>query len=73
MAATSNERAAKRRQAQRSAGLRPVQIWVPDTRLPNFSVQCQLQASRAAQADRRDAELLELMDDILVDVDGLSA
>ena len=48
MAATSAQRVAKRRAALRAQGLRPIQIWVPDTRAPGFAEECARQA-----ADRR--------------------
>lgn len=34
------------------AGLRPVQIWVPDTRRPDFAEECRRQSRLVAQADR---------------------
>ena len=70
MVATINERAAKRRKALRAAGLRPVQIWVPDTRLPYFSAECQRQSELASDADLADAELMQYLDEALADVDG---
>jgi hypothetical protein len=70
MVATINERAAKRRKALRAAGLRPVQIWVPDTRLPHFSAECQRQSELASEADLADAELMQYLDEALADVDG---
>ena len=70
MVATINERAAKRRKALRAAGLRPVQIWVPDTRLPHFSAECQRQSKLASDADFADAELMQHLDKALADVDG---
>jgi hypothetical protein len=70
MVATTNERAAKRRKALRAAGLRPVQIWVPDTRLPHFSAECQRQSELASDADIADAELMQYLDEALADVDG---
>lgn len=33
------------------AGLRPVQIWVPDTRRPGFEQECRRQSLLASQAD----------------------
>ncbi len=66
-------RVQKRRDALRSAGLRPVQIWVPDTRLPGFAAECKRQSKRASAADRADAEMLEFMDLGLSDVDGWAA
>jgi hypothetical protein len=63
-------RVQKRREALRMAGLRPVQIWVPDTRKPNFSAECRRQSRLAAQSDMQDKELLDFMEDALTDVDG---
>jgi len=68
-----NARVQKRREALRRAGLRPVQIWVPDTRRGDFAEQCRRQARRVAQADRADPVLLEFLDEALADVDGWSA
>jgi hypothetical protein len=39
----------------RAQGLRPVQIWVPDTRAPEFIREAHLQ-SAAVAASERDAE-----------------
>ena len=66
-------RVQKRRDALRSAGLRPVQIWVPDTRRPGFAAECKRQSKLASEADQADAEMLEFMDAVLSDVDGWSA
>ena len=65
-----SQRVQKRRDALRAAGLRPVQIWVPDTRRPGFKAECRRQAALVAQADRPDADLSDFMDAALVDVDG---
>jgi len=71
MAATHvNTRVQKHRVALRMAGLRPVQIWVPDTRRPGFDEECRRQCLLVAQADQADADLQEFMDDALSDVDG---
>jgi hypothetical protein len=37
------QRVQKHRVALRAAGLRPVQIWVPDTRRPGFAAECRRQ------------------------------
>lgn len=63
-------RVQKRRAALRMAGLRPVQIWVPDTRRPDFAQECKRQSSLVSQADRADIEMLGFMDEALSDVDG---
>ncbi|MDO8274516.1 MAG: antitoxin MazE family protein, partial [Serpentinimonas sp.] len=44
MPQTLNERVQKYREGLRRAGLRPVQIWVPDTRAPGFAPECQRQS-----------------------------
>ncbi len=64
-----SERVQRRRDALRAAGLRPVQIWVPDTRRPGFANECRRQAALVAQADRRDAGLDDFMDAVLSDMD----
>ena len=69
-------RVQKWRDALRRAGLRPVQIWVPDTRRPDFAAQCKRQsrlASEAEKSDVADAEMQEFMDAVLSDVDGWAA
>jgi hypothetical protein len=63
-------RVQKRRDALRMAGLRPVQIWVPDTRRPDFAAECRRQSKLAAKADIADADMLGFMDAALADVDG---
>lgn len=36
----------------RAAGLRPIQIWVPDTRAPGFEEECRRQCELLAKAER---------------------
>ena len=38
------ERVARRRAKLRAAGLRPVQLWLPDTRDPTFQEECRRQS-----------------------------
>lgn len=68
-----NTRVQKHRAALRMAGLRPVQIWVPDTRRPDFADECLRQCQLAAQADMAEADLQQLLDEALADVDGWTA
>lgn len=68
-----NLRVQKHRDALRAAGLRPVQIWVPDTRLPGFAKVCRAQSRRAAKADAADGHLQGVMDAALADLDGWTA
>ena len=45
------KRMARYRQRMRAAGLRPVQIWVPDSRSPDFVEICLRQARAVAASD----------------------
>jgi hypothetical protein len=63
-----NERVKKRREAMRAAGLRPVQIWVPDSRRAGFADECKRQSRLVAQADASDAALAQDMDAALADI-----
>ena len=63
-------RVQKHRDALRLAGLRPVQIWVPDTRRPDFSEECRRQARLVAAADGVSTGTEQLLDDALADIDG---
>lgn len=65
-----NARVQKHRDALRMAGLRPVQIWVPDTRRPDFAEECRRQCRLAGQTDLVDTDLQLFMDGVLADVDG---
>ncbi len=65
-----NTRVQKHRAALRQAGLRPVQIWVPDTRRPDFLQECRRQSTLVARADEVDSDLLLLMNEALADVEG---
>lgn len=64
-----SERVQKRRDALRAAGLRPIQIWVPDTRRPGFAEECRRQARMVAAADMADRDLDAFMDAALIDLD----
>lgn len=73
MGQTTAERVRRHREELRAAGLRPVQIWVPDTRRAGFEAECRRQSERAALADLADAPMLEFMDAALSDVAGWKA
>lgn len=68
--ANVNSRVQKYRDTLRRAGLRPVQIWVPDTRQVNFAKECRRQCRIATKADMADSEIQDFMDLSLKDVDG---
>jgi Protein of unknown function (DUF3018) len=58
----------KHRQALRAAGLRPIQIWVPDTRRRGFAAECRRQ-SLSLRDDRHERETLEWIDNAADQVD----
>ncbi len=69
-----NIRVQKHRDALRQAGLRPVQIWVPDTRPADFAKECERQVNLVAVADQVDSEALDaLMNESLADIEGWTA
>jgi hypothetical protein len=45
------ERVERRRSKMRAAGLRPIQIWVPDTRAPGFVEECRRQSRLIGQSE----------------------
>jgi hypothetical protein len=63
-----SDRVQKRRDALRAAGLRPIQIWVPDTRRPGFAEECRRQSGVVAAADAADHDLDAFLDAALVDL-----
>jgi hypothetical protein len=46
-----NKRVANHRNRLREQGLRPLQIWVPDTRAPEFAEEAHRQSALAAATD----------------------
>jgi hypothetical protein len=59
---TTAQRVSKHRDKLKKAGLRPIQIWVPDTRRKGFAEQCRRQ-SAMLRDDPQEAEVLAWMDD----------
>jgi hypothetical protein len=59
------QRVQKHRTALRAAGLRPVQIWVPDTRRAGFAAECRRQclALRKDGAERNTLKWLSKVAD----------
>ncbi len=55
MRASTSERVQKHRAVLRESGLRPVQIWVPDTRRVGFAEECRRQ-SLSLQGDVHERE-----------------
>jgi antidote-toxin recognition MazE-like antitoxin len=50
-------RVRKHREALRAAGLRPVQIWVPDVRSKHFATQARRQSRAIAQSAQEQDDL----------------
>jgi hypothetical protein len=69
MASSVSERVRRRRDALRAAGLRPVQIWVPDARRPGFDDECRRQSAVVAAADAADRDLDAFLDAALSDIE----
>ncbi|NTE86036.1 antitoxin MazE family protein [Agrobacterium rubi] len=69
MATSVNHRVQKRRDALRASGLRPVQIWVPDTRRAGFAEECLRQSKAVAVSDAFDTEFDVFADAALADLD----
>ena len=61
MASSVKERVRRHRRAMFAAGMRPVQIWVPDTRRPGFAEECRRQ-SRMLRDDPQEREVLEFIE-----------
>jgi hypothetical protein len=59
----------RHRQRLRAAGLRPVQVWVPDTRDPAFAEQIRRQCA-ALRSDPAEADALEFTEAAARDVEG---
>jgi hypothetical protein len=57
MASPVTDRVRKHREALRQAGLKPVQLWLPDTRATAFRRKCG-QESLLAAADPNEAKVL---------------
>ncbi len=68
-----NARVRKHRQALRRAGLRPVQIWVPDTRRPGFGAECRRPSRLIARAEARYKQLQRMLDSVGAGVEGWTA
>lgn len=61
MSTSPSARVQKHRAALREAGLRPVQIWVPDTRRPGFAEEC-LRQSLLLQGDAHEQETADWLE-----------
>ena len=69
MQANTKDQVQKYRDKLRAMGMRPTQIWVPDTRQPEFAAESKRQSKLAADADLNDQKLMDYMDAALVDIE----
>lgn len=58
-----SQRVQRHRERLRASGLRPIQIWVPDTRSPGFAEECRRQ-SGVLLDDPQEQETLDWIDEI---------
>jgi hypothetical protein len=70
---TTVVRIRRHREALRRAGLRPVQLWVPDTRRAGFAEECRAQCLLVAATDEADLPLHALMQEAAQDLEGWAA
>lgn len=68
MSSNIARRVQKHRDALRASGLRPIQIWVPDTRQKGFLAECQRQ-SKVLINDSQEAEVLDWVSSVSDDKD----
>ena len=53
---TGAQRVQRRRAKLRAAGLRPIQIWVPDTRIVGFAEECARQARLIRESENPESQ-----------------
>ena len=66
---TANLKVARSRQKMRQAGLRPVQFWVPDTRLEGYAAELRLQCL-ALKGDPGETAVLHMTTEAAREVEG---
>ncbi len=62
----ARERVRKHRESLRARGLRPIQIWVPDTRKPGFAEEARRQCL-AVRKDPQEKEVLDWIEQVMDD------
>ncbi|RME33478.1 MAG: DUF3018 family protein [Gammaproteobacteria bacterium] len=60
---TTAERVRRHREKMRACGLRPIQLWVPDTRRQDFREACRRQ-SLLLHDDPQEKEILEWLEQV---------
>ena len=61
---TAKDRVRRHRESLRARGLRPIQIWVPDTRRPGFAEEARRQCL-AVRDDPQEKETLEFIEKMM--------
>ena len=56
---TGSQRVQRHRDKLRAAGLRPIQIWVPNTRAPGFAEECARQCLMVAAAAAEESKAFD--------------
>lgn len=69
MPSIHESKVARYRERMRSAGLRPVQFWVPDTRSPEFVAQVRAQC-QSLQGDPAEADVLRFGEEAASQLEG---
>ena len=69
MQTNTTDRVKKHRNTLRAMGMRPIQIWVPDTRQPEFAAESKRQSKLAANNDLNDQDLMNFMGAALADIE----
>jgi hypothetical protein len=59
----AKERVRKHRESLRARGLRPIQIWIPDTRKPGFAEEAHRQCL-ALENDPQEKEIMDWLDQV---------
>jgi hypothetical protein len=62
MSSSLSARVRAHRERLRAAGLRRVQIWVPDTRRPGFDEECRRQAERVAASEAHEQHVRDWLE-----------
>lgn len=69
MSNTSTEKVARHRDRLRASGMRPIQLWVPDTRTSEYVSRIQRQC-RALQNDQAELDVLLFTEAAASDTEG---
>ena len=67
----NNQRGRQDRDVLREPGLRPIQLWVPDTRPSSFVAKAKQQSKLVNQADAGDSTLDAFIDTAFADLESL--